>query len=45
MEALGGLMRDPQVADEQMAGLDIAERVWATTKQLLGDYPAVQKLA
>jgi hypothetical protein len=28
-----------------MAGLDIAERVWATTKQLLGDYPAAQKLA
>ncbi len=47
-------MRDPQLvcsvfahraADKRMAGLDIAERVWATTKQLLGDYPAAQKLA
>jgi hypothetical protein len=47
-------MRDPQLvcsvfarraADKQMAGLDIAERVWATTKQLLGDYPTAQKLA
>jgi hypothetical protein len=28
-----------------MAGLVIAERVWAMTKQLLGDYPAAQKLA
>ncbi len=28
-----------------MAGLNIAERVWATMKQLLGDYPVAQKLA
>ncbi len=41
LDALGDLMRDPQlvcsvfacwVADEQMAGLDLAERVWATTR-------------
>jgi hypothetical protein len=54
LDALGDLMRDPQsvcsvfsrrAADERMAGLDLAERVWATTRQLLGGYPAAQKLA
>jgi hypothetical protein len=54
LDALGDLMRDPQLvcsifarraADERMAGLDLAERVWATTRQLLGDYPAAKKLA
>ncbi len=48
------LMLDPQsvcsvfahrAADERMAGLDLAERVWATTRQLLGDIRADQKLA
>ena len=54
LDALGDLMRDPQsvcsvfahrAADEQMVGLDLAERVWTTTRQILGDYPAAQKLA
>jgi hypothetical protein len=54
LDALGGLMRDPQLVcsvfarravDKRMAGLDLAERVWATTRQLLGDYSAAQKLA
>ena len=54
LDALGDLMRDPQLvcsvfarraADERMAGLDLAKRVWATTRQLLGDYQADQKLA
>jgi hypothetical protein len=54
MEALGNLTRDPlsvgsiftrQTEDERFAGLDIAAKVWETTKQLLGDSSAAQKLA
>jgi hypothetical protein len=54
MEALGNLTRDPllvgsiftrQAEDEQFAGLDVAAKVWETTKQLLGDSSAAQKLA
>jgi hypothetical protein len=54
MEALGSLNHEPhsvgsiftrRAADEQLAGLDVAARVSNTTKQLLGDSPAAQKLA
>jgi hypothetical protein len=54
MEALGSLNRDPHLvglifarraADERLAGLDVAANVWSTTKQLLGDSSAAQKLA
>ncbi len=54
MEALGSLNRNPhsvglifarRAADEQLAGLDVATNVWNTTKQLLGDSSAAQKLA
>jgi hypothetical protein len=54
MEAFGYLNHDPhsvgsiftrRAADERLAGLDVAARVWSTTKQLLGDSPAAQKLA
>jgi hypothetical protein len=54
MEALGYLNHDPHLvgsiftrraADERLAGLDIAARVWSTMKQLLGDSSAAQKLA
>jgi hypothetical protein len=54
MEALGSLNRDPHLvgsifarhaADERLAGLDVSANVWNTTKQLLGDSSAAQKLA
>jgi hypothetical protein len=54
MEALGSLNRDPHLvgsifarraADERLAGLNVAANVWNTTKQLLGDSSAAQKLA
>jgi hypothetical protein len=49
MEALGNLTHDPlsvgsiftrQAEDERFAGLDVAAKVWETTKQLLGDSSA-----
>jgi hypothetical protein len=54
MESLGNLTRDPllvgliftrQAEDERFAGLNVAAKVWETTKQLLGDSSAAQKLA
>jgi hypothetical protein len=53
-EALGSLNRDPhsvgsifarRAVDERLAGLNVAANVWNTTKQLLGDSSAAQKLA
>ncbi len=53
MEALGSLNCNPHLvglifarcaADKQLAGLDVAANVWNTTKQLLGDSSAAQKL-
>ncbi len=40
-----GLIFACRAADEQLAGLDVTANVWNTTKQLLGDSSAAQKLA
>ncbi len=53
VEAVGNLTHDPllvgsiftrQAEDERFAGLDVTTKVWETTKQLLGDSSAAQKL-